>query len=405
MVDVSRVSVSGPLQPFATGFSTELARLGYTKLSARVQMHLFAHASRWLCEQGRSATDLPDEVSRFLDARRAAGYTSHLTYRSMRPMVTYLCDLGVATAPQGAATNGPVEQVLDRYQQYLAAERGLGAATIRGYVAAVRPFLERRLSANQGIGLALDHLTAAEVSAFVVAQCRGRAPGGAKRMVTTLRALLRFLHVEGAMERPLTAAVPSVARWRLAGLPKGLELGQVRKLLSSCDRRTSNGLRDFAVLTVLVRLGLRAGDVAGLRLDDIDWRAGEIVVRGKADRAERLPLPADVGEAVAAYLRRSRPPGAQGRTVFVRLKAPHRHLTGGGVTQLVAAAAHRAGLGLIHAHRLRHTAATLMLRGGASLAEIGQVLRHRRALTTAIYAKVDRLALRAIARPWPGGVA
>lgn len=191
----------------------------------------------------------------------------------------------------------------------------------------------------------------------------------------------------------------------MAGLPKALELDQVRRLLSSCDRDTANGRRDFAILTMLVRLGLRAGEVAGLGLDDIDWRAGETVIRGKGRRTEQVPLPADVGEAVAAYLRNGRPPTAEGRSVFVRFKAPHRALSAGGVSQVVAAAGLRAGLGRIHAHRLRHTAATEMLRAGAPLSEIGQLLRHRRLLTTAIYAKVDREALRTIARPWPGGEA
>jgi site-specific recombinase XerD len=154
-----------------------------------------------------------------------------------------------------------------------------------------------------------------------------------------------------------------------------------------------------------VRLGLRAGEVRSLRLDDIDWRAGQLVVRGKGNRAERLPLPADVGEAVAAYLRRGRPATAEGRTVFVRVRAPHRPLSSGGVTNAVIAAAERAGLGRVAAHRLRHTAATQMLRAGAPLPEVGQVLRHRLLITTASYAKVDRARLRLLARPWPGGAA
>jgi integrase len=158
-------------------------------------------------------------------------------------------------------------------------------------------------------------------------------------------------------------------------------------------------------LTLLARLGLRAGEAAGLELDDVDWRAAEIVIRGKGNWQERLPLPADVGQAVAAYLRRDRPASAEGRHVFVRVRAPHRRLTAGGVTQVVVAAGRRAGLGTLSAHRLRHTAATGMLRAATPLAEIGQVLRHRRQLTTAIYAKVDRKALRTLARPWPGGAA
>jgi site-specific recombinase XerD len=293
---------------------------------------------------------------------------------------------------------------LEHYRHYLTVERGVGSKTARGYVDAVRPFLRDRVSAD-GLGLDLEDLSAADVTAFVVATCPEQARGMAKLTVTALRSLLGFLHFDGAIARPLTDAVPSVAGWRLTGLPKGLEPGQVRSLLASCDRRTRNGRRDFAILTTLARLALRAGEVAALQLDDIDWRAGEIVVYGKGNRAERLPLPADVGEAIAAYLRRGRPASADGRTVFVRVRAPHRALSSSGVTQVVATAARRAGLGKIYAHRLRHTAATQMLRAGASLPEIGQVLRHRRALSTAIYAKVDREALRTIARPWPGGVA
>ncbi|WP_231711193.1 site-specific integrase [Xanthobacter dioxanivorans] len=199
--------------------------------------------------------------------------------------------------------------------------------------------------------------------------------------------------------------MPSVAGRRLVGLPKGLAPDQIQCLLASCDSHTRRGCRDVAILTMLVRLGMRAGEVAKLQLDDIDWRAGEIVVRGKGNSIERLPLPPDVGEAVAEYLQSARPPSAQGRTVFVRIKAPHRHLTSCGVSNVVADAGQKAGLGRIHAHRLRHTTAMQMLRAGASLPEVGQLLRHRSALTTAIYAKIDRETLRMIARAWPGDAA
>jgi site-specific recombinase XerD len=196
--------------------------------------------------------------------------------------------------------------------------------------------------------------------------------------------------------------VPSVAGWRLSGLPKRLKPGEVDALLASCDRSTVIGLRDLAILTVLSRLGLRAGEVAALSLEDVDWRAGELIVRGKGNRSEWLPLPHDVGEAIVGYLRDGRPTTAQDRAVFVRVRAPHHRLSSGGVTFVVEAAARRAGLGEIHAHRLHHTAASELLRCGATLTEVGQVLRHRRAATTAIYAKVDRQALRQIARPWHG---
>jgi integrase/recombinase XerD len=309
----------------------------------------------------------------------------------------------VGAVPVAAVTGpaGPVGVLLGRYRRYLQVERGLVPAAARGYVDAVRPFLERLAGPD---GLELGQLTAADVIAFVVWRCPRQGRGAAKLTVVALRSLLVFLHVEGVIASPLAAAVPSVASWRLTGLPQPLEPAEVRRLLASCDRQTANGRRDFAILTVLWRLGLRAGEVAALSLDDVDWRAGELVVGGKG-RVERLPLPADVGEAIVAYLRDGRPPTAEGRTVFVRVPAPHRALSTGGITQVVAAASGRAGLGTIYAHRLRHTAASELLRAGASLPEVGQVLRHRRVLTTAIYAKVDREALRTIARPWPGGAA
>ena len=173
-------------------------------------------------------------------------------------------------------------------------------------------------------------------------------------------------------------------------------------MLDGCDAGTASGRRDLAMLTLLARLGLRAGEVAALTLDDIDWRAGEITVTGKGRRSERLPLPADAGEAVAAYLRDGRPEPFEGaRNVFLRVRAPHRGLTSTGVSQAVFAAGQRAGIEGVFAHRLRHSAATGMLRAGASLPEVGQVLRHRRLLSTAIYAKTDVPALRALARPWP----
>jgi integrase/recombinase XerD len=344
------------------------------------------------------------EVERFLLARRAAGYTHLLSIKAMPPMLAYLRGLGVAPTPPPPSPSGPVEVALERYRRHLTVERGLGAKTASGYVDAVRLFLQSRPLAD-GLALDLAHLSAADVISFVVGRCPHQGHSAAKQTVTALRSLLGFLHVEGIIEQSLAFAVPSVACRRLAGLPKGLDRDQVRRLLASCDSSTPNGRRDVAILTMLVRLGLRAAEVAKLALDDISWRAGEIVVHGKANCNERLPLPGDVGEAIAAYLHSGRPATADGRTIFVRIKAPHRPLSACGVTQVVAAAARRAGLGQIYAHRLRHTAATQVLRAGASLPEIGQLLRHRRALTTAIYAKVNHDALRTIARPWPGDVA
>ena len=401
MRDPSRVRVDGPLAPFAAGFAAELERVGYTRNAAALQLLLMAQLSGWLAQERLTASALtPGRVEAFAAARRTAGCGTHRSAKALAPLLVYLHRLGVVAAVAEAEVTA-VEALLARYRVFLTVERGLTAGTARGYLDAVRPFLEGRLDAAGG--LALRELTAADVLAFVLAACPGRRHGSAKLIVTGLRSLLGFLHVEGLVARPLSAAVPSVAGWRLAGLPRALAPGQARQLLASCDRETAAGLRDFAILTLLVRLGLRRGEVAGLALDDLDWRAGELIVRGKGSRLERLPLPADVGEAIAAYLHDGRPTGVEGRPVFVRVKAPRRALTPGGVTQVVVAAARRAGLPPITAHRLRHTAATELLQAGAPLIEIGQLLRHRSELTTAIYAKVDVAALRELARPWPGG--
>ncbi len=398
---LSRVRVSGPLEPYAPGFAVELARLGYAPVSAAAQLRLLAHLSRWLEGEGLDCPALsPAVVERFLHARRVGGYSSHRSTRAVAPLLAYLRRLGAVPAAPAVVPDGPVELLLERYGRYLTLERGLTPATARGYLASVRPFLHGRLSAA---GLDLERLSAGEVTAFLAARCPAQARGPAKLTVTALRSLLAFLHLEGMLPAPLVAAVPAVACWRLSGLPRTLEAGQVRSLLAACDRHTDVGVRDYAVLTLLARLGLRAGEVAALRLDDLDWRAGELVVRGKGGREERLPLPADVGEAVVAYLRRGRPACTASRGVFVRVLAPHRGLTPTAVSQIVAGAARRAGLPPVYAHRLRHAAASELLRAGAPLAEIGQLLRHRRAATTAIYAKVDREALRTVARPWPGG--
>lgn len=317
----------------------------------------------------------------------------------MAPLLGYLRGLGVAPVASPRVAVGAVEVLLAGYRDYLGVDRGLTSDTIEGYVLAVRPFLDGRL--RDGGELDLDALSAADVVAFVVARCPEQSRGAAKMTVTALRSLLGFLHLRGLIAGPLAGAVPSTASWRLSGLPRALEPEQVQGLLGSCDREAATGRRDYAVLVMLARLGLRAGEVAALGLEDVDWRAGELRITGKGRRAERLPLPADVGEAIVAYLRDGRPATALDRSLIVRVRAPHHGLTGGGITQIVFAAAGRAGLGPIHSHRLRHTAATSMLRAGASLEEVGQVLRHHQLLTTAIYAKVDRDALRALARPWP----
>jgi integrase len=405
MVKVLRSIVRGPLEPHVVGFAEDLLRQGYTRTSAEQHVCFVAHLDRWMSAEAVGIGELSDVLlERYLQERRGGGYVEYRSMKALQPLLGYLAPLRVLPAEEGGRPDA-VEELLGRYRDYLVGERGLTSGTARGYVDFVRPFVVTRL---RGDVLHLAGITAADVTGFVLSACPGRAVGSAKLTVCALRSLLRWLHVTGQVLTSLAAAVPSVAGWRLSNLPRGLEPSQLRRLLAACDRRTGTGRRDYAVLLLLSRLGLRAGEVARLGLDDIDWRRGEITVDGKGSRVERLPLPADVGAAIAAYLRRGRPDTADGRSVFVRVHAPHRPLTTGGITMIVRDRAESCGLGKIHAHRLRHTAATAMLRAGSPLPEVGQVLRHRSALSTAIYAKVDRDALAVLARPWPvelsGGV-
>jgi site-specific recombinase XerD len=358
-----------------------------------------AHVSRWLAVRGIGVEELsPTRVEEFLADRRAEGYTLWLSVKAMVPLLDFLRGLGVLPTPAAAVPATEAERLQQRYRTFLVEERGLASGTVAAYLHVAGLFLTAH--ATDGV-LHLDRLRAAEVTEFVLAECSSRSVGSAKFIVCGLRSLLRYLYVAGHIDGRLDPAVPTVAGWRLAGVPVAFDRAEVARLLASCDRRTTFGRRDYAVVTLLARLGLRAGEVATLGLGDIDWRAGELVVRGKGQHQERLPLPADVGEAVAGWLRRGRP-RCDCVTVFTRVRAPHRPLTPAGVSAIVSAACRRAGLPELNAHRLRHTAATEMLRAGGSLTEVGQVLRHASVLTTAIYAKVDRDRLRALALPWPG---
>jgi site-specific recombinase XerD len=391
------------LAVFEEGFRARLELLGYAREPRVVHLELMDQLSRWLGDRGLDGSSWSTEaVEEFVRDRQAVGHRNARSTRSPRPLVEYLREVGAAPSPVRRQVAGPVEALLADYALYLAHERGLAAVTIQRSTDLVRPFVAARVCAA---GLDLEALSAADVIAFMLARSANASPATVQRTGTALRSLLRFLHLQGLIDNSLVGAVPTAANWKLSGLPKYLTGEQVAALLNSCDRATDVGRRDLSILTLLVRLGLRAGEVAALRLEDIDWQRGEIIVHGKGNRHERLPLPADVGEVVVAYLSGSRPAAARGREVFVGTRAPHRALTRGAVTQAVARASLRCGLGTIYAHRLRHTAATAMLHAGASLEEIGQVLRHRHALTTAGYAKVDHEGLRALARPWPGETA
>jgi site-specific recombinase XerD len=381
---------------FADGFREHLAEKGYTLRTKRELLQLLAHISRWMEFQELEVGALTSAVAEeFILERRRQGYRSSISMKSPSRVLGYLESVGAL--PVDEPVLSPLDELLEAYARYLREERGLGEHTVAGYGGVARQFLSGRPGSIED---RLAGLSGGEINAFVLSEFRRRSGRSAERAVYALRALLRYLHVQGLIDQPLAGGVLSVAR-RREDLPRGLPAEQVRLLLDSCDRSTQIGCRDHAILVLLARLGLRCSEIAALTLDDVDWRAGEVVIRGKGSRIDRLPLTADVGEALADYLCRGRPHG-YGRTIFVNGRAPVAALSRDTVSMVVVRACRRVGMPPVRGHCLRHTVATELLRRGAGLAEIGQVLRHQDQRTTSIYAKVDRAALSRLALPWPG---
>jgi integrase/recombinase XerD len=391
--------VAGLLAPYAEGFREELLGQGYTQGSAAHQIHLMAHLSRWLEAQGLEPAVLDERVtSQFAAARRGDGYAARLSVRALVPLLGYLRALGVAAPPRMPEPQAPGDRLIGRFAGYLARERCLAADSIRSYTGVARRFL-----AEAGSGDDVEGLTAVDVAGFARRECGRRGVASAKATVTGLRALLRFLYLDGQITTPLAGAVPSAACWQLTALPRAVSPADLARIMDSCDRRSVAGRRDYAIIVLLARLGLRAGEVAALDVSDIGWRHGEITIRGRGSRRDSLPLPADAGQAVAGWLAGGRPPDTACPAVFVRLRPPHGRLASTSVSYVVRRASVRAEMAAAGAHRLRHATAVRMLAAGGTLAEIGQVLRHATPGTTAIYAKTDMLALSPLARPWPGG--
>lgn len=288
-------------------------------------------------------------------------------------------------------------RLVEEYRDWLATERSLAASTVSYYARAAGLFL------SEHDGRDLKSLTVGDVTGFMVRQCPRFSVGTAKNLAAGLRSFLGYLYLEGLTDHQLAPAVPAPSGPHGGNVPRWLGAAELRALLAD-GGATGVGRRDHAVMLILARLGLRAGEVAALTLDDLDWRAGEVIVRGKGDRIERLPLPVDVGEAMVAYLRDGRT-GGTCRALFVRAQPPMTGMSASSIRAVVRRGCERAGLPVVGAHRLRHSAATAMLRAGASLEEVGQVLRQRSSQVTALYAKVDFVALSALAAPWPGGAA
>jgi site-specific recombinase XerD len=370
---------------------------GYTPLTTVNVMRLMAHLSRWLSANGLGAADLTrGQVERYVAARRAEGRTSGLSPRSLDPILGMLTDAGALTPEEPGGPVSEEERLLAAFERHLLCERALTGSTAAAYVAYARRFLARRA------GRALDGVTAADVTGAVLDEAGAVSASSAQYFVAALRAFLRFCFLDGLVGADLAGAALAVTGRRRFPLPRGIGRADARALLAACDRRRRTGRRDYAVLMLLLRLGLRASEAAALTLEDIDWRTGEITVHGKGRRDERLPLPADVGQAIAGYLTRGRPVTGR-REVFLRSVAPAGPLSRGGISFIVRRACRRAGVAEVGAHRLRHTAACEMAAAGAPLTEIGQVLRHQSLDSTANYARVGVAELRKMARPWPGG--
>jgi site-specific recombinase XerD len=395
----------GPLGPHLDNFAALLTQQGYCRQTAWAKLRLVADLSRWM-ERRRVAPNQLDEeqVAAFLKTRwRRVPHCSG-DQATMALVLRHLRQSNVAPAVSPPAPRSDVDFIEQEYQDFLLNERSLAPASVEQYLPVARRFLAHRFRHGK---VWLRKLRASDVTDFVLHDSSHRGRRSAQLMATVLRSFLGFLLQQGRISTNLAAAVPRVAGWRLSELPRFLEAEQVERVLRSCDRRTKVGKRDHAILLLLARLGLRAGEVARLTLDDIDWRAGQLLIRGKGPRVDRLPLPRDTGQALAAYLQKGRP-DCSSRHIFIQRHAPHEPLAGpSSVSTVVRAALARAQIHSRHqgAHLLRHSLATTMLRHGASLAQIGQVLRHQLPQTTEIYAKVDLNALRALALPWPGGAA
>lgn len=393
------VVVVGPLAHLEPVLRAYLVGRGYAARSVREASRALARLSGWMEATQRTAADLsPQAVEVFLAVRRRRCRSEAEARRGLAAVLRFLRTQGVVPGEDPDA--GAVEALLAEYRLWLKAERGFAAESVRCYANQAGKFLAEFPDPLAASLAGLDAATITEI--MVRHSTRSGSVWSAKAFVTAVRSLLRFLHVQGLIPTPLIGAVPAVAGWRLSVLPRGLRAEDVGALLAAHDTTTPVGLRDHAVLTVLARLGLRGAEVAALRLVDVDWRGGQIVVRGKGSRVERLPLPVEVGQALAAYLTGGRP-SCGCATVFVTARAPYQPLSATSIRAIMGRACQWAGLPRLGAHRLRHTLATDLLRAGSPLAEVGQVLRHRSQLSTAIYAKVDHDSLRALARPWPGG--
>jgi len=391
------------LGPHLDNFAALLTQQGYCSQAAWAKVQLVADLSRWLEQRHIRLKQLDERrIDAFFRARWRRVSRRSGDQATMTALLQHLRQSHTIPIPSLAPRND-LDLLEHEYASFLIQERALMPASVEQYVIVVRRFLAHCFPRRKSH---LKKLCPNDVTDFVLHDTSNRGRRSAQFMATVLRSLLSFLFQHGRITSNLAAAVPAVAGWRLSELPRFLEAKQVEKILRSCDRRRKVGKRDYAILLLLARLGLRAGEVAKLNLEDINWRASEVLIHGKGARVDKLPLLQDVGLALVDYLRKGRP-DCLCRRVFIQCKAPYVGFPNppNAVCGIVRRALARAQIDSRHhgAHVLRHSLATRMLGNGASLAQIGQVLRHQQVQTTEIYAKVDLTALSRLALPWPGG--
>lgn len=393
-----KVRFVGPLSVFASEWGEHLLAAGYTPSSATAKLQLAADLSRWMDARRLSPSDLTGPViNEFVRVRRAT-HTQLISFEALAPMLDHLRSRGAVPALPVPAPESAEEVLLARYRHFLAVNRALTSPVIDAYSHWIGPFFTY-LTAN-GCSVEQGELTGDLVAGFLTIRLETLSRKSAKMTATVVRSFLGFAQTSGLTSMSLAAAVPPVISRRLSGLPQPLSREQTAALLAVPDRDTPIGRRDYAIV-LLLRLGLRSAEVAALTLEDLDWANGTIVVHGKGGRTDTLPLPVDAGYALAEYLRDARPAGVPFPEVFVTAIAPLRGLGRGGVTCIVSRLADKAGLGVVHAHRLRHTAASNVLNAGASMEEVAQLLRHTSVESTKIYAKTDMARLSCLAHPWP----
>jgi site-specific recombinase XerD len=394
---------TGPLVPHLDAFAAVLSGRGYSKLTTKVKIRAISKFSQWLQKRHLVIEDINEScINKFIRYRKKRNLIRSGDEVALKQFITFLCDEGILSAFVGEIKVSEIQCKENNFVQYLQQERGLSQATIDNYLPTVRRFLTERFRKRKII---FEKLCARDISKFVLCYAHTMSPGRAKTMVNALRSFFRFLYQRGEIAIDLAAAVPTVARWQFSYIPKFLQQEQVKRLLESCDRSTGTGKRNYAILLLMARLGLRAGEIVHMELDDILWETGELLVKGKSSRDEKLPLSHDVGQAIATYLRDVRP-HCSSRRLFIKMVAPLQGFSSSvTVCTIVRDSLAHAGISTDFkgAHLFRHTLATNMLRGGASIAEIGEILRHQNPNATEIYAKVDFESLRTIAQPWPGG--